>query len=204
MSSRAAYGFTLVEVLVAVAIFTFIGVLAYGGYNNSARQVEIARAQMKRLEELQTAIRLLTQDFEQIAPRPVRDVLGQSLLPAFAADARADNLVSFTRAGWSNPAGLQRSTLQRVQYVLEEDVLRREHWPVLDATLANEPIRRELISKVEEVRLRFMDGAKNWHEQWPPLGGPPAGAIRARPVAVEVTLELEDFGEVKRLIEVGG
>lgn len=204
MSSRAAYGFTLVEVLVAVAIFTFIGVLAYGGYNNSARQVEIARAQMKRLEELQTTIRLLTQDFEQIAPRPVRDVLGQSLLPAFAADARADNLVSFTRAGWSNPAGLQRSTLQRVQYVLEEDVLRREHWPVLDATLANEPIKRELISKVEEVRFRFMDGAKNWHEQWPPLGGPPAGANRARPVAVEVTLELEDFGEVKRLIEVGG
>lgn len=198
-------GFTLVEVLVAVAIFAFIGVLAYGGYSNSARQAEIARGQMKRLEQLQTTVRLFTQDFVQLAPRPVRDVLGQSLLPALSADRRAaEVLVVLTRAGWSNPAGLQRSTLQRVQYVLEEKTLRREHWPVLDVTLADEPMKRELITGVEEIRLRFMDGAKAWHEQWPPPGGQPASVYRSRPLAVEVTLRLEDFGEITRLIEVGG
>lgn len=203
-SRLALRGFTLVEVLVAVAIFTVIGVLAYGGYSNSALQAEIARGQMKRLEELQTTIRLFTQDFEQLAPRPVRDVLGQSRLPALSADRRAESLVTLTRAGWSNPAGLQRSTLQRVQYLLEEGTLRREHWLVLDATLADEPIRRDLISKVEEVNLRFMDGTKQWHEQWPPPGGPPAREMRARPLAVQVTITLEDFGEITRLIEVGG
>lgn len=205
LSPRVPRGFTLVEVLVAVFIFAIMAVIAYGGYSNSSFQAEISRAQMKRLEELQTAIRLFTQDFEQLAPRPVRDVLGQSYLPALSADRRsADSLVALTRAGWSNPAGLQRSTLQRVQYVLEEGTLRREHWPVLDVTLADEPIKRDLITKVEEVNLRFMDGAKQWHEQWPPPGGPSAGQDRSRPLAVEVTITLDDFGEVTRLIEVGG
>jgi len=197
-------GFTLVELLVALAIFAILSVLAYGGYNNSVRQNEIARASMSRLEGLQRTVRLLTQDYEQLAPRPVRDVLGDSRLPALLADQRGQNLFALTRSGWTNPAGLQRATLQRVAYVLEDGKLRREHLAVLDATLANEPVKRELIDRVKSVRVRFMDSQKQWQEQWPPPNAPPATLARSRPVAVEITLDLEDFGEITRLIEVGG
>jgi general secretion pathway protein J len=195
-------GFTLVELLEALAIFAILSVLAYGGYNGALQQNEIARASMARLEALQTTVRLLTQDFEQLAPRPVRDVLGDSRLPALLADQRDQNLFALTRAGWTNPAGLQRATLQRVSYVLEDGKLRREYFTVLDATLATEPLKRELIDRVKSVRVRFLDGQKQWQEQWPPLNAPPATVARARPVAVEVKLELEDFGEITRLIEV--
>lgn len=197
-------GFTLVELLVALAIFAILSVLAYGGYNNSVKQNEIARGSMARLESLQTTIRLLTQDFEQLAPRPVRDVLGDSRLPALLADQRGQNLFALTRSGWTNPAGLPRATLQRVSYILEDGKLRREHFTVLDATLSNEPVKRELIDRVESVRVRFMDHQRQWQDQWPPLNAPPATVARLRPLAVEITLELEDFGEVTRLIEVGG
>jgi len=199
-----ARGFTLVELLVAMAIFAILSMLAYGGYNEAVKGREIARASMARLEALQTTVRLLTQDFEQLAPRPVRDVLGDSRLPALLADQRGQNLFALTRAGWSNPAGLQRATLQRVAYILEDGKLRREHLTVLDATLASEPLKRELIDRVKSVRVRFMDRQKQWQEQWPPLNAPPATIARARPLAVEVGLDLEDFGEVTRLIEVGG
>jgi len=199
-----ARGFTLVELLVAMAIFAILSMLAYGGYNEAVKGREIARASMARLEALQTTVRLLTQDFEQLAPRPVRDVLGDSRLPALLADQRGQNLFALTRAGWSNPAGLQRATLQRVAYILEDGKLRREHLTVLDATLASEPLKRELIDRVKSVRVRFMDRQKQWQEQWPPLNAPPATIARARPLAVEVRLDLEDFGEVTRLIEVGG
>jgi len=195
-------GFTLVELLVALAIFAILSVLAYGGYNGALQQNEIARDSMARLEALQTTVRLLTQDFEQLAPRPVRDVLGDSLLPALLADQRDQNLFALTRAGWTNPAGLQRATLQRVSYVLEDGKLRREYFTVLDATLATEPLKRVLIDRVKSVRVRFLDGQKQWQEQWPPLNAPTATRARARPVAVEVKLELEDFGEITRLIEV--
>ena len=199
-----ARGFTLVELLVAMAIFAILSMLAYGGYNEAVKGREIARASMARLEALQTTVRLLTQDFEQLAPRPVRDVLGDSRLPALLADQRGQNLFALTRAGWSNPAGLQRATLQRVAYILEDGKLRREHLTVLDATLASEPLKRELIDRVKSVRVRFMDRQKQWQEQWPPLNAPPATIARARPLAVEVRLDLEDFGEITRLIEVGG
>ncbi len=197
-------GFTLVELLVALAIFAILSVLAYGGYNNSVKQNEIARAGMDRLESLQTTVRLLTQDFEQLAPRPVRDVLGDGRLPALLADQRDQKLFSLTRSGWTNPAGLPRATLQRVSYILEEGKLRREHFTVLDATLSNEPVRRELIDRVKSVSVRFMDGQRQWQEQWPPLNAPPATVARARPLAVEIKLDFEDFGEITRLIEVGG
>jgi general secretion pathway protein J len=159
---------------------------------------------MQRLEALQTTMRLLTQDFEQLAPRPVRDVLGDSRLPALLADQRGQNLFALTRSGWTNPAGLQRATLQRVSYVLEDGKLRREHFTVLDATLSDVPLKRELIDRVKSFRARFMDGQKQWQEQWPPLNAPAATLARSRPVAVEITLELEDLGTITRLIEVGG
>jgi general secretion pathway protein J len=198
-------GFTLVELLVALAIFAILSVLAYGGYNNSVKQNEIARASMQRLESLQTTMRLLTQDFEQISPRPVRDVLGDGRLPALVADKRDQTLFSLTRAGWTNPAGLPRGTLQRVSYLLDPDgKLIRQYFNVLDATLANEPVRRELIDRVKSVTVRFRDSQKQWQDQWPPLNAPPITVARSRPVAVEIRLELEDFGEITRLIEVGG
>ena len=201
-----AGGFTLVEVLVSVFIFTIVAYIAYGGYSTSLRQSTRVTEQIERLKEVQTTIRLFTQDFEQLAPRPVRDVLGQSLLPALRADGRAEYLVALTRAGWSNPASTQRSTLQRVHYVLEDETLRRDHWNVLDVTLANEPIKRELLKGVKRVQLRYLDSNQNWNEQWPPFSTQPIAAAgqRSRPLAVEVTIELEDMGTITRLIEVGG
>jgi len=203
-NTARARGFTLVEVLVAMAIFAIVSVLAYGGYNQAWRHSERAHEQMARLKELQTAIRVMTQDFEQLSPRPVRDVLGQSLQPALTADARSDGIVTLTRAGWSNPAGMPRSTLQRVQYVLDDGKLLRHHWTVLDSTLSNQPVQRELIGRVKQVKLRFLDRGGTWSEQWPPLAAQPQGADRSRPLGVEVVIELEDYGTITRLIEVGG
>lgn len=204
-AEKMSGGFTLVELLVALAIFAILSVLAYGGYNAGVLSHEKARTSMERLESLQTTMRLLTQDFEQMSPRPVRDVLGDGRLPALSADKREEYLFSLTRAGWTNPAGLPRPTLQRVSYLLDPDgKLIRQYFNVLDATLANEPVRRELIDKVESVTVRYLDSQKQWQDQWPPLNAPPVTVARSRPVAVEIRLELEDFGEITRLIEVGG
>ena len=61
-----------------------------------------------------------------------------------------------------------------------------------------------LLDRVKRMQLRFMDSNRTWHEQWPPLGYSAPDAPRLRPIAVEVTIELEDWGEIKRLIEVAG
>ena len=61
-----------------------------------------------------------------------------------------------------------------------------------------------LLDQVRTVSLRFMDQNQSWHEQWPPLGYSGPDALRLRPIAVEITLDLEDWGKIVRLVEVSG
>ena len=80
-------GFTLLELLVAVAIFAVVGTLALSGYTQLQKQSEYAEQRLERTREVQRAVQTLAQDLEQAEPRPVREPLGESQLPAvFAGD----------------------------------------------------------------------------------------------------------------------
>jgi general secretion pathway protein J len=197
-------GFTLLELLVAVAIFAVVGTLALSGYTQLQKQSEYAEQRLERTREVQRALQTLAQDLEQAEPRPVREPLGESQLPAVFAGDSIDYKLQLTRAGWSNTAGLARASLQRVGYRLDQDGLWRDHWPVLDHTLATEPTRRKLLGGVRAVTFRFMDANRNWVERWPASDAGTQTDWRGRPAAIEVTLELEDWGTLRRLVEVAG
>ncbi len=116
-------------------------------------------------------------------------------------------IVSFTRGGWTNPAGLPRSELQRVSYSVENGALMRSYTPELDSTLAVAPVKRKLVDHVKTFALRFMDAGHQWQTQWPVptlQGGQTDMMLRIRPVAVEVTIEFDDWGVIVRHIEVAG
>jgi general secretion pathway protein J len=205
LRDKLVAGFTLVELLVAIFIFAIVGAIAMGGYNELVKQSEIVSAGAGRTREVQAAMQRLNLDFTSLEPRPVREPLGDSVLPALRADARSgDQIAELTHSGWSNPAGLSRSTLQRVQYRIEDNKLLREYWLALDRTMTVEPESTVLLDRVEQIQLRFLDANRTWHEQWPPLGYSAPDAPRLRPIAVEINIELEDWGEIKRLIEVSG
>jgi general secretion pathway protein J len=77
---------------------------------------------------------------------------------------------------------------------------------MLDRTLSTEPVGAVLLDQVKAVNLRFMTSSRQYTDQWPALGGGPAGpnAAALLPIAVEITLELEDWGKITRLVEVAG
>jgi general secretion pathway protein J len=199
-----ARGFTLLEVLVAVFIFGIVAALAYGGYNQLIRQSEIVESNAGRTRQIQAAVQRMAEDFSMIEPRPVREPLGETVEPAVRSDPRNETLVDLTRSGWSNPAGVPRSTLQRVTYRMLDNKLERAYWTALDRTQTEQPTNAVLLDKVRSVNLRFMDQNQSWHEQWPPLGYSGGDAGRLRPIAVEITVELEDWGKIVRLVEVSG
>jgi general secretion pathway protein J len=114
-------------------------------------------------------------------------------------DDGGPDLVALTRDGWANPAGIQRPTLERVSYRFANGSLRRMHWTVLDGTEASLPVRRDLLTHVKSVNFRFMTDARQWVDQWPVVG---TTALRIRPFAVQITLVLEDWGTIVRVIEV--
>ncbi len=198
------HGFTLLEVLVAIAIFAFVGVMALSGYTQLQKQTEYQQLRLERIREVQRAVQTLAQDFTQLEPRAIREPLGDQRVPALVAGEGIEYKVEFTRAGWSNTAGLPRPTLQRVAYRLDQDGLWRDHWRVLDRTQASEPVRTRLLTGVRAVSFRFLSPSQEWVDLWPQPGGNPLQQQRLRPAAVEVTLDLEDWGQIKRVIEVAG
>lgn len=197
-------GFTLIEILVALAIFSLMAVMLFGGFIAISNQVDWSRARAARLQQIQKSIIYLSRDFSQLQPRPVRSELGDFKEPALSADARNIYLVTLTRGGWSNPAGIPRSTLQRVAYLLEDRQLVRLDWPVLDRLSGTEPRRTEILDDVDEVIIRYLDAQLEWHENWPPLGSDNKVAAWVRPLAVEISLELPDHGRFTRLLEIRG
>jgi general secretion pathway protein J len=113
-------------------------------------------------------------------------------------------LAELTRGGWSNTAGQQRSTLQRVSYALIDDVLKRSYTTALDTVQGTKPVVQDLLSGVKTIQFRYLDANQAWQNAWPPPTVQPPDSWRARPIAVEVTIEFKDWGRVRRLIEVAG
>src|SRR5262249_21294483 len=163
------------------------------GYNQLSRQDEIVDRNASRTRAVQSTIQRMSEDFSMIEPRPVREPLGDELDPALRADKRTETLAELTRSGWSNPAGVTGSTLQRVAYRLQDNKLERAYWNALDRTMSAEPTSTVLLDQVRAVSFRFMDLNQGWHEQWPPLGTSGPDALYLRPIAVEITLDLEDW-----------
>jgi general secretion pathway protein J len=199
-------GFTLVEILVAIAIFVIVGTMAMAGYNELITQSDRVDQTASRTRAIQFAMLRMGQDFATLEPRAVRQPLGDELDPALRAGTGTgtDGLIELTHSGWSNPAGVPRPTLQRVAYRLNEGRLQRAYWPVIDRTMNVDPVTVVLLDRVTSVTLRFMGNDHDWKEQWPPLGYSGRDSRVVRPLAVEITLELEDWGKITRVIEVSG
>jgi general secretion pathway protein J len=243
-------GFTLIEVLVALLILGIMSALGYGTYRAARISAERTEESLKRSREIEFGMRMMMQDFAEMVPRPVRDILGsQFRLPAlqgtggvgtlsavtnagassgsssemnFASQsfssqsfdsgpglggntsASAAQIADLSRAGWSNTAGQQRSTLQRVSYSLVNDVLKRSYQVNLDTVQGNQPVVQDLFTGIKAIQLRYLDSNQTWQSQWPPPTMPPADGLATRPVAVEVIIEFKDWGRIRRVIEVAG
>jgi general secretion pathway protein J len=239
-------GFTLLELLVAMFIAAVIFAMGYSTINQAVKNHAGLQEQQKKLLELQTAVRVMEQDFMQLVPRPIRDPVGGTYQAAlYAPNASstlggsssgssssssvssngAQALVALTRAGWTNPNGLQRPALQRVAYYFQDGTLRREHWSVLDPTQSSTAVRRDLMTHLKSVSLRFLDvqtgqavaagqsttptsqtlsQSASWSLVWPPVNHAGQDDRRYRPIAVEITLETEDWGKIVRIVEIAG
>lgn len=196
------HGFTLIEVLVALAIFGVLTIVAYATLGAALANAEMLSERMDRLQAVQRAVNFLTNDLIQAAPRPVRLEIGESAAPPVLTSVSGDFALEVTHGGWPNPSALPRSTQQRSAYRIEDGSLVRYYWNVLDRTFANEPFVTVVLDRVQSLAFRYYLDSGEWTEVWPPQQGLDAEVSRVRPRAVEIVLTLEDEGEITRLVEV--
>jgi general secretion pathway protein J len=192
-------GFTLLELLVALAIFSVIAVMAYGGLSTVLGQSSLTEERAVRLGKLQKTYLIMQRDLEQVVPRSIRDEFGDRIGPLTGTPS-----FQFTRGGWRNPLEHPRSTLQRVGYLLEDGELTRYAWPVLDRAQDSKPVEQLLAKDITDLQVRYLDEKNRWQEQWPEerLGVSAEEPPEELPKAVELTLEHEYFGTLVWLFQL--
>lgn len=204
-SPRPASGFTLLELLVALAIFALLSVMAYAGLSTILTTNQVLETNMERLTEVQRSITFLSRDIRQTVNRAIRDTYGdqkQPLIGASEFDTLGSPIIELTHTGYANPLGIKRSLLQRVAYRIEEETLYRNSWRVLDQAQDSQADALAICHDVEALKLRYLDEANNWHEQWPPIDPEYQGPVL--PKAIELSLTLTDWGKIVRLLPLAG
>jgi general secretion pathway protein J len=78
---RCSRGFTLIELLVALFIAAVMFAMGYGAINQALSTRGSIRSHEESLVRLETTMRVMEQDFVQLAPRPVRSPDGTTYLP---------------------------------------------------------------------------------------------------------------------------
>lgn len=198
--SRRLAGFTLIEIIIVVLVFSVMSVMAYGGLNSVLRTRSGIEDSMRRTADVQRAYQRLRADFQNLRDRAARDTYGDAQAP-FALDR--DGALTLIRGGRRSPMQTGRSSLERVSYRIEDRVLRRSSWPVVDLPQESKPADLPLLANVEEIRWRFLDPAGEWQTRWPveesQSGALSASAAEPPPVAVELTLVTKDWGEMRLL-----
>jgi general secretion pathway protein J len=204
-------GFTLVEVLIALAITAFISAIAYSSLSSALAAVESIRVTAQRTYEVDRAWMIISRDLGQFVARPVRDEFGE-VEPAMLGGAAARFPLSFTRTGWHNPVGNRRSSLERVNYRVEDGALWRDSYPVLDRAPDSAPRQVRLLEDVEVLELVFLGAltevestgrgieldTRGWQGSWVSDTSAPDAELTP-PVALEFRLQLGDLGEMRRI-----
>ncbi len=197
--SRQNRGFTLLEVIIAIAIFALISLASFTIFNTVFTSDESAQQRIDRLNEIQRAFLIMERDFLQIARRSMR-VEGEAPLENYIhtelqSFSLANNAIAFVRGGWRNPALIMpRSDMQPVVYQLNDQTLERLHFNFVDTVVGEAPKVRPLLTQVTELNFEFYDG-KQWRTKV---------EKNAIPLAIAIELNLADMGKIRREFLVAG
>ncbi|MDX1280725.1 type II secretion system minor pseudopilin GspJ [Shewanella colwelliana] len=191
--NKRLQGFTLLEMLVAIAIFAMLG-LAANSVLHTVMQNDVATEEFAtKLKSMQQGFGALERDFGQMVartPRLLEGGRGNTVLQTGSDlfDSESEAIV-FYRIGWLNPDGiLPRGSLQSVAYVVQDNNLERWYFPYPEPEFGAEPIKTIVIRDVLSVEYSFFIEDK-WERKID---------ATSLPKAIAMEVEVEGLGKIQR------
>lgn len=194
--SGPARGFTLVELLVALAVFAAMAAIAQAALTAVVSTRTALDQRGAAVDAAARTLAMIERDLRAVVARPVRADLGVRL-PALVAGEGGLELSTLGRGGAGDPGAAR---LERIGYRLGQGRLERLRWPAPDRADGTRPDSAPLLDGVVALRWRFLAFDGRWHPRWPPAGADQA--VASLPRAAELTLEHERLGRLQRLVEL--
>lgn len=185
-------GFTLLEILIALFIFTILSTIMAAALRSVINSQSGTEKKAERLRQLQMAVLMLSRDIEQAVNRPILSALGKEEA-AFIGTPR--NFI-FTHAGFANLTSYHaRSTLQRTEYSWNEDTLSRLTWPVLDQAPQTKAHTKQLLTNVSDVHFEYLTNSGRFSDHWP-LDNDDSQPL---PRAIRIYVTISQWGKLSQL-----
>jgi general secretion pathway protein J len=192
-------GFTLVELLVALAIFAIMSGFAYRGLGAMLDSRVALQKESRKWRDVALFVGRVERDLAAALPRRA---VGASGTPQAALSSQVDMSsaplgLALTRSG----NGLLENTLsapQRVAWRLREGRIERLSWAGVDASPREEPAATAILESAGALAFRFLDPKS---DEWRPTWGLP-GSDEALPAAVEMTVTLASGERIVRVVDM--
>jgi general secretion pathway protein J len=195
-----ARGFTLLELLVAMAVLAILGALGFRGLNSILDAESRLQAESRRWGDVSLLFSQMTEDLAMAVERTARDGderTSPALLLRAAPDETAagdDAQLVVTRLGIGEGAAAQ-SAPRRVGYRLRDGALEYLVWPAPDAAPGTTPAAYEVLGNVADLQLEALDFDGRWAPAWPA-----ARSASALPRAVTVRIVLSGGETITRIL----
>ncbi|MFK0089233.1 type II secretion system minor pseudopilin GspJ [Pseudomonas sp. NPDC090755] len=187
-------GFTLLEVLIAMALFSLLGLACYQLLERVLHSEQRIAVHETRLREVQRALGIFERDLTQAIAYPLSDAPSRQALIG-----QTDNM-RLVRGGWSNPLQQRRSEVLEVSHSWHDGTWLRQYRSLPGRELQTPQAHlQRLLEGIRLKRLRYIDGKGRIHDAWPVVSSP-----LSLPQAVVLELDVPGFPDLRRVILLSG
>lgn len=193
-------GFTLVELLVAIAIFAVLSMLGWKVFDYLLKVKDRNAEHEVNLFALQDAYQQILRDSLQIIPLTAND--GRQLQAALVLN---DQVFMFSKAGVSDPLKQGLSPYERIEYRFDESQKRLYRLKYTNLNIPNrvQPMSSVLLDNVERFKVSVFNPQELM--QWPENNVDPENTaeLRKLPLGLKIQLTVAgtDYEWIYRLID---
>lgn len=156
-------GFTIIEVLVSLAILSMIALVSSNILKSSLATEQQTKQHLDSIKELNLASTIVRRDIRQIVNVSSKDFYGNDMYGTFISPINSQSLM-FS----SNIKSLsdEISPIKRIQYELVDGTLNRKQFFSSNPYEPDDYTNTELINNIDYLEFTYLY-ENSWHESWP-------------------------------------